>query len=176
MKKSMWIITSIFFLTASLSSVAFADRPDNRVYEAQKKKMGQGQEDIKEKQEHQKKMMKHSEGMERKQRKYHEGMRREDRKHHKEMGMEYRNRPDYHKHNGYRERPYDKGRHYGHFDHKGHRYNYHGHWRSWEQWDRYAKRHPNIYRYGKYYREGTHLMFRFCDPGTDNCIFFSIGR
>jgi len=83
---------------------------------------------------------------------------------------------DYHKHRGYRERPYDKHRHYGHYIYKGHRYDYHGHWRSWEQWDRYARKHPHIYKYGRYYREGAHLMFRFCEPGTGNFFFFSIGR
>ena len=101
---------------------------------------------------------------------------------------DYRERPDnprhpdykkhskYHKHRGYRERPYDKRRHYRHYDYKGHRYDYHGHWRSWEQWDRYARKHPHIYKHGRYYRENAHLMFRFCEPGTGNCFFFSIGR
>jgi hypothetical protein len=88
----------------------------------------------------------------------------------------YKKRPDYHKHRGYKERPYDKRRHYGRYDHKGHRYDYHGHWRSWEQWDKYARKHPHIYKHGRYYRENAHLMFRFCEPGTGNCFFFSIGR
>jgi hypothetical protein len=88
----------------------------------------------------------------------------------------YKKRPDYHKHRGYRERPYDKRRHYRHYDYKGHQYGYQGHWRSWEQWDRYAKKHPHIYKRGRYYRENTHLMFRFCEPGTGSCFFFSIGR
>jgi hypothetical protein len=101
----------------------------------------------------------------------------EHRKHFKEQGRhDYKKRPDYHKYHGYREHPYAKHRHYGHYDYKGHRYDYHGHWRSWEQWDGYARKHPHIYKYGGYYREGTHLMFRFCEPGTGNCIFFSIGR
>jgi hypothetical protein len=89
---------------------------------------------------------------------------------------DYKGRPDYDKYRGYRERPYDKGRHYGHYDYKGHRYDYRGHWRSWDQWDRYAKAHPNISRHGTYYRENAHLMFRFCEPGTGTCFFFSIGR
>jgi len=89
---------------------------------------------------------------------------------------DYKKRPDYHNHRGYRERPYDNRRHYGHYDYKMHRYDYHGHWRSWEQWDKYAKIHPNIYKHGTYYRENAHLMFRFCEPGTGNCFFFSIGR
>jgi len=88
----------------------------------------------------------------------------------------YKKRPDYQNHRGYRERPYDNRRHYEHYDHKGHRYDYHGHWGSWEQWDNYAKVHPNIYKHGTYYRENAHLMFRFCEPGTGNCFFFSIGR
>ena len=104
-------------------------------------------------------------------------MRRENRKHYEEQGRrDYKKHSDYHMHRGYRERPYDKHRHYGHHDYKGHRYDYHGHWRSWEQWDRYARKHPHIYKHGRYYREGTHLMFRFCEPGTRNCFFFSIGR
>jgi len=89
---------------------------------------------------------------------------------------DYKERPDYQNHRGYRERPYDNRRHYEHHDYKGHRYDYHGHWGSWEQWDKYAKTHPNIYKHGTYYRENAHLMFRFCEPGTGNCFFFSIGR
>ena len=88
---------------------------------------------------------------------------------------DYKGRPDYDKYRGYRERPYDKRRHHEHYDYKGHRYGYRGHWRSWDQWDRYAKAHPDISRHGTYYRENTHLMFRFCEPGT-GCFFFSIGR
>jgi hypothetical protein len=87
---------------------------------------------------------------------------------------------DYHRnyagHRGYRERPYDQRRHYEHHNYKGHKYIYRGHWRSWDDWDRYARQHPNLYGHGRYYREGGHLMFRFCEPGTDNCFFFSIGR
>jgi len=89
---------------------------------------------------------------------------------------DYKKRSDYQHHRGYKERPYDNRRHYEHYDYKGHRYDYHGHWGSWEQWDKYAKIHPNIYKHGTYYRENSHLMFRFCEPGTGNCFFFSIGR
>ncbi|MGA7146258.1 MAG: hypothetical protein WBY47_17290 [Desulfobacterales bacterium] len=88
----------------------------------------------------------------------------------------YKNRPGYYNHRGYRARPYDNRRHYGHYDYKGHGYSYHGHWRSWKQWDDYARKHPDIYRHGHYYRENAHLMFRFCEPGTGGCFFFSIGR
>jgi hypothetical protein len=89
---------------------------------------------------------------------------------------DYKMHRDYDTHNGYRERPYAKNRRYGHYEHHGHRYDYQGHWRSWEQWNTYAKNHPEIYRHGDYYREDTHLMFRFCDPGSGACFFFSIGR
>jgi hypothetical protein len=86
---------------------------------------------------------------------------------------------DYHRNyagqRGYRERPYDR-RHYEQYQYKRHNYAYRGHWRSWKEWDRYAREHPNIYQHGRYYREGGHLMFRVCEPGTDNCFFFSIGR
>ena len=110
-------------------------------------------------------------------RKHREEMGREQRKHYEEQGRsDFKKRPDYHNHRGYRERPYDNRRHYEHHDYKGQRYNYHGHWRSWEQWDNYAKKHPDIYKHGTYYRENAHLMFRFCEPGTGNCFFFSIGR
>ena len=85
-------------------------------------------------------------------------------------------RPDYHSHTGYRERPYQKNRHYAHHDHRGHRYEYQGHWKSWKQWDSYAKAHPDIYKHGDYYRENAHLMFRFRDPVTGGYFFFSIGR
>lgn len=87
-----------------------------------------------------------------------------------------RERHHYHDYRGYRERPHDRGRHYGHYKHNGHRYEYDGHWRSWDEWDRYAKRNPDIYRHGHYYRDNTHLMFRFCEPGSGACYFFSIGR
>lgn len=83
---------------------------------------------------------------------------------------------DYRDHRDYRERPYDRGRHYGHYRHQGHRYDYRGHWRSWDAWDRYARSHPFLYRHGHYYRDGVHLMFRFCDPAGAGCFFFSIGR
>ncbi len=89
---------------------------------------------------------------------------------------EHKKRPDYHKHHGYRERPYARGRHHRHYVHKGHQYDYHGHWISWEEWDRYIKKHADLHKHGHYYRDNTHLMFRFCDPVTANCLFFSIGR
>lgn len=109
--------------------------------------------------------------------KHRKGMNREDRKHFDQQGRhDYRKRSDYHHHRGYRDRPYDKHRHYKHHDFNGRRYDYHGHWRSWEQWDRYARKHPKLYKYGEYYRENAHLMFRFYEPGTGNCFFFSIGR
>jgi len=85
-------------------------------------------------------------------------------------------RDDYHKHNGYREHPYQSKRHYKYYDHKGHRYAYEGHWRSWEQWNRYAEQHPEIRKHGDYYREEAHLMFRFCEPSNGACFFFSIGK
>ena len=88
----------------------------------------------------------------------------------------YKNRHGEHEYRGYREHPYDKGRHYGHYKHKGHRYEYQGHWRSWGEWDRYARKNPQIYEHGQYYREDAHLMFRFCEPGSGACFFFSIGK
>ena len=87
----------------------------------------------------------------------------------------YNRRQDYNNYPGYRERPYDQDCYYVNYDYKGHRYDYHGHWRSWEQWDRYAKKHPHIYKHGGYYRQNAHLMFRFCEPGTGNCFYFTIG-
>jgi hypothetical protein len=83
---------------------------------------------------------------------------------------------DYRNHRGYRPKPFDRGRVYVHHEHRGHRYEYHGHWSSWDHWDRYAKSHPAIIVNGNYYRENAHLMFRFCEPGTANCVFFSIGK
>ena len=109
--------------------------------------------------------------------KHQEVMERKNREHYKEQNRRsYKKRPDYHTYRGYSKSPYDKHRHYVEYNYKGHRYDYHGHWRSWEQWDRYAKKHPYIYKSGRYYRENAHLMFRFCEPGTGNCFFFSIGR
>ena len=104
---------------------------------------------------------------------------KEYRKHREEMDREdhrdYNRRQDYNNYPGYRERPYDQDCYYVNYDYKGHRYDYHGHWRSWEQWDRYAKKHPHIYKHGGYYRQNAHLMFRFCEPSTGNCFYFSIG-
>jgi hypothetical protein len=116
-------------------------------------------------------------GQDKEYRKHPGEMKREGRKHYEEQGgRDYKKHSDYQNHRGYRERPYDNRRHYEHQDYKGHRYAYHGHWRSWDQWDMYAKKHPTIYKHGTYYRENAHLMFRFCEPGTGNCFFFSIGR
>jgi len=89
---------------------------------------------------------------------------------------DHHNRRDYEGRHGYRERPYDRHRHYEYQEHRGHRYHYRGHWRSWDDWDRYAREHRSLYRHGHYYREEGHLMFRYCDPDTGNCFFFSIGR
>ncbi len=77
---------------------------------------------------------------------------------------------------GYKERPYDKHRHYKHHKHHDHQYTYRGHWRSWREWDDYARHHPRMYKYGRYYRDEGHLMFRICDPDSGGCFFFSIGR
>jgi hypothetical protein len=77
---------------------------------------------------------------------------------------------------GYRERPYNQQRHYEHYNHGGHQYAYRGHWRSWKDWDDYKRENPRLYEHGKYYREEGHLMFRFCEPGSASCFFFSIGR
>lgn len=83
---------------------------------------------------------------------------------------------EYQGHHGYRERPYDRGRHYGQYKRHGHPYEYRGHWRSWDDWDRYARKHPEIRRQGHYYHDGAHLMFRSCSPDAAACVFFSIGR
>jgi hypothetical protein len=83
---------------------------------------------------------------------------------------------DHRGHSGYRERPHGKTRHYTYYNHHGHRYEYKGHWKSWKEWDRYAKKHPEIRKHGSYYHRDTHLMFRFCDPITNGCVYFSIGR
>ncbi len=82
----------------------------------------------------------------------------------------------YRGHHGYRNRPYDRNRHYRHHNHSKSRYEYHGHWRSWDDFDRYMERHPSLRRHGHYYHDGAHLMFRTCPPDTGTCIFFSIGR
>ena len=116
-------------------------------------------------------------GQDKQYRKHPGEIKREGPKHYEDQGRrDYKKLSDYHKHRGYKIRPYDKRRHYEHQDYKGHRYDYHGHWRSWDQWNMYAKKHPSIYKHGTYYREGSHLMFRFCEPGTGNYFFFSIGR
>jgi len=83
---------------------------------------------------------------------------------------------DYRGHHGYRETPYDHNRHYRYYDYRRHHYVYRGHWRSWYDFDRYMRGQPHLRRYGHYYHDGVHLMFRTCPPDTGMCLFFSIGR
>jgi hypothetical protein len=94
-----------------------------------------------------------------------------DRRHHRDY--EYRH-PKQRPH-GYRPEPYDRR-----YPHprvwKNRPYHYEGHWDSWADWDRYAKRHPDRYRHGRYIREGGHLLFRFYDPMGGGYLFFSIGK
>lgn len=82
---------------------------------------------------------------------------------------------DYGGYHGHRERPYDRGRHYGQYKHRSKQYEYRGHWRSWNDFDRYVRKYPDIRQHGHYYRDGVHLMFRSC-PDVNTCFFFSIGR
>lgn len=144
-----------FFILSS--SQVFADNAYKGTYN-KKERQKQKEQD--------KEYRKHREKMERKDHKNYEGQGRHN----------YEKRRDYHKHPGYSERPYDQSRLYVNYDYKGHRYDYHGHWRSWNQWDRYARKHPQIYEHGGYYRQKTHLMFRCCEPDIGNCFYFSIGR
>jgi hypothetical protein len=122
----------------------------------------------------QKKMQKQKE-QDKEYQKHRGGMDRDDRKQYgKQDHRDYNKRQGYYKHLGYRERPYDN-RIYVNYNYKGHRYDYNGHWRSWEQFDSYAKKHSHIYKNGGYYRQSSHLMFRFCEPDTGSCFYFSIG-
>jgi len=50
------------------------------------------------------------------------------------------------------------------------------HFTSWSEWSRYLIAHPDMTRYGKYFYDGTQMMFRFCDPNTNQCFFFIIDR
>lgn len=77
---------------------------------------------------------------------------------------------------GYRERPYNRQRHYDRYRHDNRNYGYRGHWRSWNDWEAYRMRYHARFRDGRYYRQNGHLMFRFCDPQSGSCAFFSIGR
>jgi len=148
------LLLGFFMLT---SSKVFADNAHKEI--AHKKEWQKPKEQDKENKKHREKME-----------------RRDHRDYEKQGRHNYEKRPDYHKHSGYSKRPNDQHRLYVNYDFKGHRYDYHGHWRSWDQWDRYARKHPQIYEHGGYYRQQTHLMFRFCEPGTGNCFYFSIGR
>ena len=82
---------------------------------------------------------------------------------------------DNHYTRGYHYRPHDN-RHYDNRYHRGRKHNYRGHWRSWNEWESYYRHHPEMHRHGNYFHDGPHLMFQFCDSGTDSCFFFSIGR
>lgn len=83
---------------------------------------------------------------------------------------------DFDRHPGHRGRPYDPHRHYERHEHGGRPYAYRGHWRSWGEWDGYYRRHPRLHGHGHYYHDDGHLMFRYCDPDSGGCFFFSIGR
>lgn len=178
-------LISIFALTAFIflgffglaNSQAFADEGyrGKSKHSEWKKEKGYQKEYQKHRHEINRDNRKHYEEQAGKSRKYQREQDREALKHRRDI-RDYYMRPDFHKYHGYRERPYDEHRHYVRHNHKGRGYNYQGHWRSWDQWDRYARKHPEIYRHGAYYRENAHLMFRFCDPVTGNCFFFSIGR
>ena len=50
------------------------------------------------------------------------------------------------------------------------------HFTSWAKWSRYLIARPNMTRYGKYFYDGTQMMFRFCDPDSNQCFFFIIDR
>ena len=112
---------------------------------------------------------------------YQDGHRNQDRDHKrvqsdKRVREEQRGRSDYRRYPGYGERPHGGQRHYEHQNFGGHRYAYHGHWRSWNQWNQYKRQHPEMKKYGSYYRENGHLMFRFRNPVTGAYFFFSIGK
>jgi len=178
---------TILVLIISFSLPSFAEPPDKAAYEAQKKYREQEREnrkyheemereDRKHRQEIEREEHKHRQEIEREEHKHRQEIEREEHKHRQEIRRESPKYPDYGKHRGYRKSPYDKHRHYDHYDYKGRRYDYHGHWRSWEEWDKYARKNPQTYKDGRYYHENAHLMFRFCDPITGSCVFFSIGR
>ncbi len=95
----------------------------------------------------------------------------------RERGYEHRrdHDSDYGRYQGYREQPYGHERRFDQYSHDDHRYDYRGHWRSWDAWNDYARHHPRIREHGHYYRDHGHLMFRFCDPASGGCFFFSIG-
>jgi hypothetical protein len=76
---------------------------------------------------------------------------------------------------GYRRHPHDRYHGYPHV-YRDHEYHYEGHWRSWDDWEKYRSRYRQRFDHGRYYRDDGHLFFRFCDPGSGSCFFFSIGR
>jgi hypothetical protein len=89
----------------------------------------------------------------------------------------YQNHHNRGNHYGYSHRPLDRKRHYNQRrDRRGRDHHYRGHWRSWNDWHRYYRSHPEIHRHGRYFHDGSHLMFQFCDPESGGCFFFSIGR
>jgi len=59
---------------------------------------------------------------------------------------------------------------------EGRTYFFGKHFTSWTIWSRYLIAHPNMTRYGKYFYDGTQMMFRFCDPDSKQCFFFIIDR
>jgi len=118
---------------------------------------------------------KHQKEMKRDSSRHRDKMGQENRMRHEQQPRESKYGREMKLEKGYREHPYDN-RHYLQYDYKGHPYVYNGHWRSWDEWDRYRKAHPHVYINGRYYRDNVHLMFRFCEPETGTCFFFSIGR
>lgn len=89
----------------------------------------------------------------------------------------YKERPDNRHQQNNRWNPKHRSHKYkNHYD-NGRRHSYKGHYRSWDDWNRYSRRNPYMQKHGTYYYENNvHLMFKFCDPDTGGCFFFSIGR
>lgn len=88
---------------------------------------------------------------------------------------DYDYRKPEHRPPGYHVRPHGRRFSQSHMR-RGREYRYDGHWNSYSDWDRYRKRYPERFHRGRYYREGSHLFFNFCDPLGGACFYFSIGR
>ncbi len=86
---------------------------------------------------------------------------------------DYRNNEQQERYHGHNRGDHHSRNHKHHYYH-GKKYDYKGHYGSWNEWERYKKRHPNIERRGRYYRQDGHLMFGFSD--SSGSFFFSIGR
>lgn len=171
MKKSLFIILALMFLAAMdlpvLAEQAHSDRIYRQTAQNARPDMGQLLADN----DHSHYHRDHGQGHDR-DRDWHRDY-DHDWHHHWDGRYEYRY--SHHYPWGYRNQRFGRHDEHPHYW-RHHRYRYDGHWNSWRAWNAYRRHHPDWFHGGRYVREDGHLFFRFCDPLSGGCYFFSLGR